>query len=409
VRERRKAIATMRMKRITLSIAVILFLCASVGQAQTVSPMGGIGTVQVFDNTGTFDVNAVIYFYQAGTTTQQATYTDSGGTTQNPNPMPIGSRATIWLTTSAFYKIVWCLQNDGAFCAPADVLASIDNVPGGATSSGGGGSSPFTGIFISSSASPSTSGILRLASSDSVCWRNASGSTNLCISKDSNDLLTWAGGSLKLPEVGAPSATAGFDVLWADNTAHRWKMANNGGGAVQIVGSGVDINTSDQVTQLHFGAAATPLSGTAPTTGQNLQWNGSAIVGVTPTAAATEATFGGGDSQSTGAGNQCGGAPGNACGYAILANAHTLTRFTVQLSTAPSGCATNAVVGVRDMTSSTNLTSITIVAQPVGFRLDSGAISIAMTAGHEFAAGLLTAAGGCGTFPTIGSSTAVYQ
>jgi len=51
------------------------------------------------------------------------------------------------------------------------------------------------------------------------------------------------------------TAAAGHDLLWPDSTAHRWKMNNNNGGAVQVVASGADINTSDQVTITHIASA----------------------------------------------------------------------------------------------------------------------------------------------------------
>jgi hypothetical protein len=60
-------------------------------------------------------------------------------------------------------------------------------------------------------------------------------------------------------EGAAPSGVASSDALYADSTAHRWKMNNNNGGAVQVVASGGDINISDQVTVTHL-AAALPLS-----------------------------------------------------------------------------------------------------------------------------------------------------
>lgn len=54
---------------------------------------------------------------------------------------------------------------------------------------------------------------------------------------------------------GGLTAAAGHDLLWADSAAHRLKMNNNNGGAVQVVGSGADINTSDQVTITHIASA----------------------------------------------------------------------------------------------------------------------------------------------------------
>ncbi len=248
--------------------------------AQNASPLGGVGSLQFFNQDGTLLTSGVVYVYNAGTTTQATVYVDSTGTTTQPNPVTFGSgaRASIWLANGTFVKIVLCIQNDGAFCSAGDILFTADNVPIGSSSSGGGGS-PFTGIFISSTASPATSGTLRLASGDSVCWRNASGSANLGWSKDSNDLLSWAGGSFKLPEVGAPTGVPGFDIFWADNTAHRFKAVNNAGTAAQYVLSGNDIDVTDAVTKWHFGATQVPLSATAPTTNQLLRWDGTNIVG----------------------------------------------------------------------------------------------------------------------------------
>jgi hypothetical protein len=57
-------------------------------------------------------------------------------------------------------------------------------------------------------------------------------------------------------------------------------MSGNGGSQLQIAAAGVDINASDQVTQLHFGSTATPLSPTPPSgTDSVLEWNGTQIVG----------------------------------------------------------------------------------------------------------------------------------
>jgi hypothetical protein len=172
-----------------------LLLCGyfgGVAGAQTYSPLMGIGSAQFFDNNGKILAAGVLYSYQAGTTTQQATYTDVTGTAMNPNPIPFGSgaRVSIWLTSSLFYKFVLCVQNDGATCAPADVLFSVDQVPG---STVGAFNGTFTGTLISGSINPATAGIIRLASGDTVCWRNAAGSANLCFGTNPSDVLVWNG------------------------------------------------------------------------------------------------------------------------------------------------------------------------------------------------------------------------
>jgi hypothetical protein len=238
--------------------ALLLLVCvlfAPFVKAQTVAPMGGIGITQWIDNSGAPLVNGALYTYVAGTTTQQATYTDSTGLTLNPNPVLFGAggRVNVWLASGQLYKFVLCsVSTDGPVCAGGHILAQVDNVPGGGAGGATGSCSPScTGTFISGSGgSPATTGILRLQSGDQICWRNAAGSTNLCLSKDTNDLLTWAGGSLKLPEVGAPGCVAGFDLIWADSTAHRLKQCNNGGTADTVVGAA----TTDTFTNKTYDA-----------------------------------------------------------------------------------------------------------------------------------------------------------
>lgn len=62
---------------------------------------------QFFDTNGIPLVGGKIYTYAAGTTTPQATYTNSTGLTQNTNPVILDSRgeANIWLTNTLFYYI----------------------------------------------------------------------------------------------------------------------------------------------------------------------------------------------------------------------------------------------------------------------------------------------------------------
>src|SRR6185437_7085263 len=236
-----------------LALMVLLFipLC----HAQTVSPFGGVGAVQFLDNNGQPLSTGYLYSYQAGTTTQQATYTDSTGTTLNPNPIPLvaGGRTSIWLSNNDFYKFVLCSQNDGPTCATGDVLFTTDNVPG--TPFVNNSTSVFTGTFVSNSPNPATSGVLRLGATDQICWRNAAGSANLCWSLDSNNLLSWAGGSFKEPLISPPpSCILGFDLIWADSGTGHWKVCNNGGIALQLVTDSADINSLDQVAATHLSA-----------------------------------------------------------------------------------------------------------------------------------------------------------
>lgn len=277
------------MKKLALLI-LLLFATAAPAFSQTnCSPFMGLSTAQFWDNAGNQLVNGALYVFAAGSTQQASSFQDSQCSVLNVNPITFGSgaRATIWLNTSTFYKFVLCaVSTDGPFCNASDVLFSVDNVPGGSAGGGGGTcSAGCTGFFISGTPSPSTSGVLRLASSDSFGWRNQAGSGNILFSKTAADILQWGGGSIQFPAIPSPASScggSGFSCLWADNTANRWLMKNNGGSAVQVVASGNDIDVTDAVKDLHFGSTQIPTCSTAPTANQFLQLVAGCLQGGTP-------------------------------------------------------------------------------------------------------------------------------
>ena len=71
---------------------------------------------------------------------------------------------------------------------------------------------------------------------------------------------------LQLTQAVAPTGSSGSSWLWADSTALRLQMKNATNTAVNVVASGVDINTSDQVTATHL---ASPLPTAQGGTAQN--------------------------------------------------------------------------------------------------------------------------------------------
>jgi hypothetical protein len=92
------------------------------------SPVAGAGW-QFFDNNGVPLSGGKLYTYQAGTTTNQPTYTTSTGNTAHTNPIVLDSAgrvpggSEVWLTDGQSYKIT--LKTD------ADVqLWSVDNISG---------------------------------------------------------------------------------------------------------------------------------------------------------------------------------------------------------------------------------------------------------------------------------------
>jgi len=99
--------------------------------AVNLSMLAGAGA-QFFDNSGVILSGGLIYTYAAGTTTPQATYTSSFGSTAHSNPIVLNSAGRvasggeIWLTDAVSYKFV--LQTSAAV-----TIATYDNVTGNAS------------------------------------------------------------------------------------------------------------------------------------------------------------------------------------------------------------------------------------------------------------------------------------
>ena len=91
------------------------------------SAFGGVGW-QFFDNNGVPLAGGLIYTYEAGTTTPQATYTTSAGTIAHSNPIVLNSAGRVpggelWLVIGSNYKFV--LQT-----STATTIATYDNIYG---------------------------------------------------------------------------------------------------------------------------------------------------------------------------------------------------------------------------------------------------------------------------------------
>lgn len=129
----------------------LLVSAAALAQNAALMPMPKL---QFFSQFGTPLSGGLIYTYAAGTTTPLATYTDSTGATQNPNPIVLdsGGFGAIWLGSSA-YKI-------SANTAAGVNIWTVDNVTnnGLALSGSLGGSNGATLIKFTA---PSTGAVSR--------------------------------------------------------------------------------------------------------------------------------------------------------------------------------------------------------------------------------------------------------
>jgi hypothetical protein len=112
------------------------------------SALAGAGQ-QFFDNNGVILSGGLLYTYAAGTTTPEATYTASTGTTANTNPIVLDSAgrvpSEIWLTTTVNYKFVlltslsvniWTKDNIPGIASAADFASFVADLASTAINKG---------------------------------------------------------------------------------------------------------------------------------------------------------------------------------------------------------------------------------------------------------------------------------
>lgn len=107
-------------------LALMVFLSmGSIAYSQVPVLVGPSPKTQFLDNTGIPLSGGIVCTYASGTSTPQATYTDSTGSTPNANPIVLdaGGRANIWWTAQA-YKVV--LAGGGTCGSPSNLIWSVD-------------------------------------------------------------------------------------------------------------------------------------------------------------------------------------------------------------------------------------------------------------------------------------------
>lgn len=385
-------------------LCAILFLLGAQVHATTVA-LSPVAKQQFLSAAGVPLAAGCIYTYAGGTTNFLATYVDSTGTTQNTDPIQLdsGGFANIWLTGVAFKFAVYSNPTGGA-CpgTPGGSLVlqyTVDNI----TTSTGSGSGAATSV-VSAGANPATSGIIEMTKSDTVCWRNAGNSANVCASLDGANNLTWSGGSLALTEIAAPSGVSGEDLLWADSTAHRFKQSGNGGSAAQLVNAGADINTSDQVTVTHL-SSALPVAqgGTGQTTLTGLPITNAALT--TPTIGGTtitnvpSMTWGG-----TVPTNSFNASNTTSISAWTTLNPITIKAFYINANVNLSGCSPFPQWSIEDNGSGIN--TITLTASNAW---SNTGLSLNVAAGHSLTVNETAGGTSCTTGGGVYNFTVVYQ
>jgi hypothetical protein len=110
---------------------------AQLGSAQTAVILSPVPRLQFFDNNGKPLAFGCVFSYQSGTTTPLATYTDYTGSTQNTNPLILGSDGRVgtggmWLGAGLAYRLD--VKSAGKTnCALGSTISTVNGIGGGST------------------------------------------------------------------------------------------------------------------------------------------------------------------------------------------------------------------------------------------------------------------------------------
>lgn len=211
---------------------LILMLSFAVSAAAQVPVTPIIQPHMTFVNAaGTTCAGCSLYSYAAGSTTPQATYTDSAGTSQNTNPVimgadggpltPSGSSGAIWLGANAYKLVLIDAANNTVF--------TVDNVRGG-------------GLFPCGPA-----GAIQIANS-AVTGLSCDSSITINTTSHAINVGTLPAGHVTIGALGTPTS-------WIfDTTTPATALTSLGGG----------VTNAGTLNQLAFYAAAgTTISGTS--------------------------------------------------------------------------------------------------------------------------------------------------
>jgi hypothetical protein len=194
---------------------------------------------QFFDANGEPLVGGKVFTYQAGTTTPLATYTTSGGTTPNTNPVILDARgeADIWYSPGVSYKVVlkdaadatiWTVDNIAIAGSMAAQNANSVNITGGNIGSGVTFNGNTTGT------ASNVTGTVAIANGGTGATTASGARTNLGVAASGanaditslrQDVTVVAAGTIGAESIGFRGApqnaqTAAYALTLADNGKH---------------------------------------------------------------------------------------------------------------------------------------------------------------------------------------------
>jgi len=217
--------------------------------------------LQFFDNNGLPLVGGKLYTYEAGTTTPKDTFLNETGNVYNTNPIILDSRgeALVWLASGKYKFVLATAENVE--------LWSVDNISGGGTGSGGGGTSFVPGMIMLWSGS-----VVSIPEGWALC-NGSNGTPDL-----RNRFIVGAGSTYNVAATGGSadaitvSHTHTFSATTASDGAHTHTLlskteATAGGGQVPRYSGDGSITNNEAIQSA--GAHTHTVSGTTASTGSS--------------------------------------------------------------------------------------------------------------------------------------------
>jgi hypothetical protein len=171
----------LRLIRIALALlALVVGVCSASAREKR------FGYCQA-QNTGARSTGCTVTVYQTGTLTLATIYADNIGTPL-ANPFTANATSGLWAYYADNGRYDVQFSGGNPTISPSYTLSDylfLDLATPSNTLS--------AAAFISATANPSLTGVLELASGDSICWRNNANSADLCLSKNASDVFTLPG------------------------------------------------------------------------------------------------------------------------------------------------------------------------------------------------------------------------
>jgi hypothetical protein len=217
---------------------------------------------QFFGADGAPLVGGKVFTYQAGTTTPLATYTTSGGTTPNTNPVILDSRgeADIWYSPGVSYKVVlkdaadatiWTVDNIAIAGSMAAQNANSVNITGGNIGSGVTFNGNITGT------ASNVTGTVAIANGGTGATTAANARTNLGVAA--------SGANADITSLRQDVTVVATGTIGAESIGYRGAPQNAQGAAYQLAltdnGKHIAITTGG-ITIPANSAAAFPVGAT---------------------------------------------------------------------------------------------------------------------------------------------------